>query len=127
MTYVHSCFRFFFLDLGVWIRVPIVHSHIYSNIYSTNASGRNICTKEETYYRVSDLYSDGNEDMVATFQIFRNRGHNFSDSHARYIVHLQYYSNFRGSISWTTRSGDQTLRGSDNSPESQETSIRSRL
>ena len=37
-------------------------------------------------------------------------------------------SNFRGSISWTTRSGGQTLRGgSDNSPESQETSIRSRL
>ena len=39
------CFVFFFLDLDVWIRFPIVDLHIDT----TNASGRNICTKEETH------------------------------------------------------------------------------
>ena len=46
-----------------------------------------IYVQKRKYVRISDLYSDGNEDMVATFQTFRNRGHNFSDTHARYIVH----------------------------------------
>ena len=31
--------------------------------------------QKKKHTRVSDLYSDGNEDMVATLQIFRNRGH----------------------------------------------------
>ena len=46
-----------------------------------------IYVQKKKHIRISDLYSDGNEDMVATFQTFRNRGHNFSDTHARYIVH----------------------------------------
>jgi len=60
----------------------------------------------EGQFVISDLYSDGNEDMVATFQIFINRGHNFSDTHARYIVH-------RVTLNETTViSGDQ-FRGPD--------------
>ena len=33
-----------------------------------------IYVQKKKHTRVSDLYSDGNEDMVATFQIFRSTG-----------------------------------------------------
>ena len=36
---------------------------------------KEIYVQKKKHTRVSDLYSDGNEDMVATLQIFRNRGH----------------------------------------------------
>ena len=60
MTYVHSCFRFFLLDLGVWIQ---------------DSHREEIYVQKKKHISISDLYSDGNEDKVATLQIFRNRGH----------------------------------------------------
>ena len=34
-----------------------------------------IYVQKKKHISISDLYSDGNEDKVATLQIFRNRGH----------------------------------------------------
>ena len=34
-----------------------------------------IYVQKKKHISISDLYSDGNEDMVAALQIFRNRGH----------------------------------------------------
>ena len=45
-----------------------------------------IYVQKKKHISILYMYSDGNEDMFA-FQIFRNRGHSFSDANARYIVH----------------------------------------
>ena len=59
---IFSSFGFSFLDLGVWIRFPIAHLRIYS----TNASEEKYVQKKK-HLSISDLYSDRNGDMVATF------------------------------------------------------------
>ena len=43
LTYVHSCFRFFFLDLGVWIQ---------------DSHREEIYVQKKKHIRFSDLYID---------------------------------------------------------------------
>ena len=79
MTYFYSSGSSFLIL--VFIFSLIIHE------FTVLMHRKEIYVQKKKHTRVSDLYSDGNEDMVATFQIFRNRGHNFSDAHARFIVH----------------------------------------
>ena len=60
---IFSCFGFFFLDLG------------FSFTYTVLMHREEIYVQKKKHISISDLYSDGNEDKVATLQIFRNRGH----------------------------------------------------
>ena len=121
MTYFHAS--------GSSLLLLVFGFPLFIHVFTVLMHREEIYVQKKKNIRISDLYSDGNEDMVPTFQIFRNRGHNFSDTHARYIVH-QVTLNATTVISGDQFHGPHALvvrGGSDISPESQETSIRSRL
>ena len=67
MTYFHSSGSSFLIL--VFVFSLIIH------IFTVLMHREEIYVQKKKHIRVSDLYSDGNEDKVATLQIFRNRGH----------------------------------------------------
>ena len=90
MTYFHAlCSPFLILVFGfvfpLFIHVLTLLMH-REEIYVQKKKHTSKDGEGEEQFVISDLYSDGNEDMVANFQMFRNTGYSFSDTHARYIV-----------------------------------------
>ena len=78
MTYFHAlCSPFLILVFGfvfpLFIHVLTLLMH-REEIYVQKKKHTSKDGDGEGQFVISDLYSDGNEDMVATFQIFRNTG-----------------------------------------------------
>ena len=48
---------------------------LFIHVFTVLMHREEIYVQKKKHISISDLYSDGNEDMVATLQIFRNRGH----------------------------------------------------
>ena len=69
MTYVHASGSSFLILVFGFVFPFFIH------IFTVLMHREEIYVQKKKHISISDLYSDGNEDMVATLQIIRNRGH----------------------------------------------------